>query len=316
MSSGVGWRHKLADAESACKAALDSPALRIITEQTRAGPASTLCEPHACYAALERVSGDPGSTAALDSIKRFLSAPLYTFEQWLLIQAAFVGMKRVAEMPVFDDVKTAWAEEAKFVAQPAPPWFSAFSLDHVRFREMARIITWRRFPAGQFHWEVSGLPRSTLLKAPAKDLPRIVTYWMRELRGFAPFWETHVNDRRKNRLTLTQAEGVKSYYRIARSIEMQPDVKGLVTFGWLYCPSTGQVTPRLAWLRDFFVQNGAVVTPIGLAPNDAGFLVGSEERRRLYEEGRYQPTMTCVLWSRRAMLEWASLHAASGQLNE
>jgi len=306
MSREADWREKLSAAEAASRTALESSALEKITQQVQRVPASILRGKEGCYRALQQVTSDPHSTASLESAAASLPADSSTFGRWLLLQAAFVGMKQLPDIPVFAEVKNAWAEEVLFFAQAATSWLPAFALSHVRFREMARIVTWRRFPAGQFHWEVSGLPRSTFWKIPAGDVPRVAWYWLASLRGFAPLWETHINDRRRNRLTLTEPEGLKSYYRMARSLEMQKDVKGLVTFGWLYCSSTGQVTPRLAWLREFFLHHGGVITSTGFAPGNAGFLVGSEERRRLYEEGRYRPAMTCVLWSRDAILRWAS----------
>ena len=44
----------------------------------------------------------------------------------------------------------------------------------------------------------------------------------------------------------------------------------------------------------------------GPALVDAGFLVGSEKRRRLYADGKFRPRETLVLWRRRDMLTWAS----------
>ena len=37
--------------------------------------------------------------------------------------------------------------------------------------------------------------------------------------------------------------------RLAETLELQPGLLGLVTASWLYCRTTGDVTPRLAWLR-------------------------------------------------------------------
>jgi hypothetical protein len=209
---------------------------------------------------------------------------------------------------VADSVKALWAEEALFFARPPAAGQSLFALNGVRFREMARIVTLRRFPAGQFHWEMSGLPRSYILRSPKRQWPALLRCVLGSLHGFAPLAETHVNDRRKNRLTLTESEGVLSYCRLALSLALQPGVKGLCTGSWLYCETTGQVAPRLAWLRRFFAENGAVFGSIGPADADSGFLIGSEERRKLYEEGRYRPLMTYVLWPRQAMLRWAGQH--------
>lgn len=293
MSPLARWRQKIAAAEEACRKALEElPAL---------------ARPEECYSLLSAVTLLPSSTSLLARMARNACAEPHAFERWVLLNAALEGIQRAGSIPVYNGVKSIWAEEVLSFAQPPPAWHAMFDVGHVRFREMAQIVTWRRFPAGQLHWDRSALPRSFLLRAPPAELPRMIACWMRDLRGFAPFIETHVNERRKNRLTLTEAEGIKSYYLMARSVELQPEVLGLIGIGWLYSPATGEVSPRLAWLREFLVREGAVaVSSVGPAPSDAGFLVGSEERRRLYEEGKYRPTIGCVIWPRRRMIEWAS----------
>lgn len=296
-----GCHASLSEAESACRAALQSPGLAALAARLPAAVGG----PEECYAALGEVTVDPASTARLEAIQQTLPVLPHEFEQWLLVQAALAGMKRAVAIPVSNEVKAAWAEVARMCAEPSQAWLKALSLGHVRFHELARVVTWRRFPAGQFHWEVSGFPRSTLLKLSGRDLVRVLRY-VGGMGGFSPTFATHVNDLRKNRLTLTEAEAIKSYYQLARSMALQPAVRGLVTCSWLYCPSTCEVTPRLAWLREFFVKNGGVIASAGPAASSAGFLVGSEERRKLYEQGLYRPTNAWVLWSRRAILEWAA----------
>jgi hypothetical protein len=307
MSKPSLWRDHINEAKEVCRAALQEPALQVVDEQMGVH----FPEPRDCYAALCDVTKDPSSLAALHRHVTLLRAEAGVFERWLLIRAAMAAMSQITDWPVVEDVKRLWADEAIFFARPPAASTALFSLYGVRFREMARIATLRRFPAGQFHWEISGMPRSYLLKfAPAK-LPRILAYVFGQMRGFSPLCETHENARRKNRLTLTEVEGARSYYLLARSLEMQPHIKGLCTCSWLYCSTTAEVTPRLAWLREFLLKNGALIDSLGPAPPDAGFLIGSEERRQLYEQGRYRPTLAYVLWSRKAMLNWAKGYQAS-----
>jgi hypothetical protein len=126
--------------------------------------------------------------------------------------------------------------------------------------------------------------------------------------GFGPLFELHVNERRKNRLVLLEKESHFSYYRAARALKMQPPVRGLMLSSWLFCESTARVTPHLAWLSRTPISAGALRTSIGPAAADTGFRVGSEERSKLYDEGLYRPTMSCILWSRKDLLNWADQH--------
>lgn len=224
----------------------------------------------------------------------------------LLLAASLHALSIVPSLPVSDSVKELFVEEFLFYAAPSAPWRTRFRFSDVRFQEMGRIATLQRFPAGQYHWEVAAFPRSWL--------PRVAQRWTAAtraflpMRGFGPLFELHLNDRRKNRVMLLEKETALSCYRAARSLALQPAVKGIMTSSWFYCISTSVVTPHLAWLRRFFLEAGAVALDLGDAPADAGFLVGSPDRRRLYEEGNYRPQLTCMLWPRRSVLRWAEQH--------
>jgi hypothetical protein len=224
----------------------------------------------------------------------------------LLIAASLHAIDQVSALPVSETVKDLFADEFLFYAAPPDAWREKFRFEEVRFQEMARIATLRRFPAGQCHWEVAAFPRSWL--------PRVEGRWLAfrdaflPMRGFGPVFELHINDRRKNRVMLLESEMNLSCYRAARSLELQPDVKGIMTASWLYSESTAAVTPHLSWLRRLFLDAGAALVDLGDAPAGSGFLIGSAERRKLYEEGRYRPKMTCVLWPRARVLKWAADH--------
>ena len=292
----IPMKHLLV-AEKACHDALATPELRRIGEQL-----SNLTID--AWAELEKVTVHPESTAHLKALVNSIGEDSIEIVRWFLLRASLAALPRIPSWRVIPSVKGLWADDVLYYARPSGD-LSVFSLDNVRFREMARIATLRRYPAGQFHWEISGLPRSWVLRTHPSRWPALLSTLCLRTRGFAPMAETHLNDRRRNRLSLTESEGVRSYYRLARSLELQPEIKGLVTCSWLYCATTAEITPRLAWLRRFFLDQGAFVASIGPAPPESGFLVGSEERRQLYEEGRYRPLATFVLWPRKAILDWA-----------
>jgi hypothetical protein len=228
-------------------------------------------------------------------------------ERTLLILASQHAIAQMPGLAVSDSVKGLFADEFQFFANPPAAWVEHFQVNDVRYREMARIATLRRFPAGQFHWEVAAFPRSWVAKT--RQPWKVFAYVVGRMGGFAPLFEIHLNARRKNRLVLLEKEANVSYYRVARAIEKQPAVRGLLVAGsWLYCESTAQVTPHLAWLRQTPQSGGALLADVGPAPPDSGFMRGSEERRKLYEQGVYRPTLTCVLWSRKALIDWANQH--------
>jgi hypothetical protein len=267
-----------------------------------------LGQPERAFEFLSRITAHPESGAELTRLRASIpSEPgLNAVERTLLILASQHALTLVPGLAVSDRVKLLFAEEFQFFANPPAAWVARFQTDDVRYREMVRIATLRRFPAGQFHWEIAGFPRSWVAKAnqPLKLLAHVAG----RMGGFRPLFELHVNDRRRNRLILLEKEANISYYRAARSIEKQQEMLGLMTASWLFCESTAEVTPRLAWLRRTPLAGGAMIFDLGPAAADSGFMTGSDERRKLYEEGAYRPTMACVLWPRKRLIDWANGH--------
>ena len=170
----------------------------------------------------------------------------------------------------------------------------------------ARIATLSRFPAGQLDWEVSGIPRSWLAKVPRRSVPRLVSSILVELGGFQPAFFSHINPNRRNQGILLERESLRAYHRMARSMERQPGIKGLITASWLHSPDTFAVSPHLAWLNKVFLENGGHVLPLGPADVDSGVLHRSPERQQAYDAGTFKPTEGLVIWPRAAMLRWAA----------
>jgi len=69
-------------------------------------------------------------------------------------------------------------------------------------------------------------------------------------------------------------------------------------------------TPHLAALNDPYLQHGGrILTTLGVAPPDSGFLDYNPERRKLYETGRFKPRITLAMWPRAAAIGWAAQHS-------
>lgn len=224
-----------------------------------------------------------------------------------LLQAARVAAPRVAALPVDAAVKRQILAIFDAIARPKPPWEGYFD-DPFRFDEMARYVTLRRFPAGQHDWELQSLPWSWLLKVDPRRLPALAGEIFGGLGGFGPLAAVHLNHFRRNAVILLDTEARRSWHRIARSVALQPRVAGLMGASWFFSREAAAETPRLAWLRGFFVDNGAFLVDMEPATPANGFTVGSAARARAYAEGRFAPRMTLVLWRRSRLLDWAARH--------
>jgi hypothetical protein len=226
-------------------------------------------------------------------------------ERFGALEASRVALPRLASLPVDESVNWQFCDLVRRVASTAQGWGNYFDYDSDAFEEVARIVTLRRFHAGQLSFDVMAMPRTWLLKVHPLALPGVLRELFYEAGGRGPMVMPHVNYWRSNPMMMLKEEHELSMWRIARSIELQPRIKGLVASSWLYSIEVGEVSPHLAWLRDFYQDNGAYITDMEPAPERAGFMVGSKFRRRLYLEGKFRPRQTLVLWPRASMLAWA-----------
>ena len=228
------------------------------------------------------------------------------FERFLIVSAAADATGRVEGLPVDGRVKDLLLQNFEMYACANVP--EPFDLSLASFVAMGRIATLSRFPAGQLDWVVSGIPRSWLPRVEWHAVPRFARSLLFDLRGFGPAFFSHLNPNRRNQTVLLERESLRSYHRMARSMERQPGIRGFVTSSWLHSPDTAAVSPHLAWLNEVFMQNGGVVVPLGRVDAGCGVLHRSPERQQAYDEGRFTPTEALVIWSRRAMLAWARGH--------
>jgi hypothetical protein len=177
-----------------------------------------------------------------------------------------------------------------------------------RFIQFAKLATLRRWPAGLFDWEESGLPRSWMPRIrPLGALAKTAGLVARRWRGFRPAFFAHLTICRPVH-ALTQRETLHSYRLIAEALALQPQVKGMITASWFHSPDTHAVSPHLAWLNQVFVQHGGVVATIGAAEPDCGVFTRSPERRKAFDEGRFHPTIGLIIWPREEMIAWATQH--------
>ena len=235
-----------------------------------------------------------------------------TLARRALLGAAMHSLARLGAAPLSPAVKARCCRVFRQFCDRPRPADRRFRPDlFEESRALAACARLRRFPAGQLDWDVSGLPRSYVLKCRPADLPRVLRTIVFRLRGLRPCFTPHMGVGRYP-LLFVEAESNRSYFRMAESMALQPAVKGLVMAAWYHSPETIRVSPHLAWTNATPLAHGAVLTEIGPAASDSGFLEGSDERRRLFECGAYRPTLGLVIWPRRDLLAWAGAHPEYG----
>ena len=285
--------------------ALASPELQAVARALAAAAIST----EECVRESATLTEAPEARRRLEAIRGAVAGPLAgvpqgSFERFVLAHAALGSSTELESAPVAPAVKRlAWSGLSRFVDGRA-----GVDLSENRFVALCKIATARRFPAGQFDWERSGLPRTWLGRIrPLSALTEVLSIVTLQWRAFSPAFFIHLAVTYPVR-ALLEREALKSYYRMAQSMALQPDVHGLIASSWLHSPDTFAVSPHLAWLNRVFTENGAVVAAMGAAPPDCGVLAQSVERERAFAEGRFKPTMGLIVWPRREMLAWAAAH--------
>lgn len=231
----------------------------------------------------------------------------HALERCLVLETTLENLGRVPGLPVYEPVRLAFCREFRFFADPGP-WVEQFQPGSYPLRAHCGIALLERFPAGQFSWESTGVPRSWLWRVGPLRLPGLLYELAFRLRGLKPCLGTHISITRAPFRLLVEKEYYRSYYWLARSLERQPEFKGIIACSWLYSADIVHISPHLAWMRNVILENGGFAAEIGEAGPDAGFLDGSPRRRKLYESGKIRPQEAFVIWPRAAFLDWALRH--------
>lgn len=307
VESGTAIASEIAASIESCGDALHAPDLRQAAEGLR----SRGLTQSECVTLIEQVGRVPEAAERLTELRRAVppdAARVAAFERYLLLLAATHYGARIARLRMGERVLRCFADELRFLAAPSEQDASKLLAPSDAFTAMAKVVTLRRFPAGQLHFELSGIPISWLLHLGPVRLTRLVLFLARNGRRRRPFFVHHIAWRRSNRLFLSEVEQNRSYYRMAQSLAMYPEAKGILAESWLHSPETYRVSPHLAWLNRPFLEHGGFVIDIREASEASGVFTGSRERRRLYDEGQFRPMTAMAIWPRAAVLDWAMRH--------
>ena len=244
-----------------------------------------------------------------DLASRFATVDLATGARFLpyrflLIRNSLHSLRRLEALPVDEAVKLLMCDEYKAFATADPEWNHLLDPKEYSFRSLLGISVCERFRAGLLDWEDAGFPKSWLAQLPRKDLLKTLHHLLFRMGGFKPFWFPHNAFLRGRVQFMREREWEQSLLLMARSMKLQPHIKGILTGSWFYAPETHQVTPHLAWTTRIFLENGALITNRGLADPKAGFLQGAKDRQEMYDRGEYRPTETILLWPRKDILQW------------
>jgi hypothetical protein len=180
------------------------------------------------------------------------------------------------------------------------------------FDRAAKMATLRRFSAGPMEWEISGIPRSYFMQAAFPSNLRFLAFVLFHLRGFAPCFFMHVAPSPRNRALSVPKEVFRAYYRMARSLQFQPEIRALLAQAWFHDPAALRDHPHLDSLNQPYLNHGGLITVLGPAPPDSGVLERNAQRRADYLAGKLQYHYGFAVWPRDAAIRWADAHPEFG----
>jgi hypothetical protein len=269
-----------------------------------------------CFNLLSGITCDQKSLLTLRRLKaeatRLGLQTANALERFVVLKAYLAALPCLPSLPVDHSVHRQFCSTCRQVASLVDGSDARFSLESDAFAELAQIVTLRRYHAGQLSFDITKMARAWLLKVHPIELPGLIREISAGIGGFGPVVVPHINYWRKNPLFIFKGEQEQALWRIAKSIERDDRVKGMIASSWLYSVAVGESFPHLAWVREFFIEQNAYVVDAGPALVDAGFLIGSKKRRQLYTSGNFHPRETIVLWRRAHILEWAAKHPQFG----
>lgn len=269
--------------------------------------------PTACARLVQAVTEAPESCLAIQELKNRvcehgISMPGDTFERRLLSYAALETASRIESLHVYEPVKSLIRFEFQHYTHPHERTTNPLTIGNNEFVVACKTISLARFPAGPMDWEISGFPRSWLLSIRKTDLPRVLAFLLFRVQGFAPMFFIHIARQPKNRSLVIEKEVLRAYYRIARSLELQPHIKALLASAWFHDPAAVGFYPHLTWINHPYLRANGLITTAGPAPPDSGFMDRNEDRKKRFEKGELRFRMGIAIWPRKAAIQWADKH--------
>jgi len=173
-----------------------------------------------------------------------------------------------------------------------------------KFVKDLNICALKLKPVGPCVIERSELPTSFLFKKRLSQFIRGLFFIAFQVGGFKPFYQIHTY--RSGLAEFNEPEWDRAYLRIADLLKIEARVKGVFGSSWFVDPRLQLISPRLAYLRERFEQNGGEIFYIDSTVEDVrNATLKSPTRRRLYEGGKYIPRKYMRIWPRKQLISWA-----------
>jgi hypothetical protein len=129
-------------------------------------------------------------------------------------------------------------------------------------------------------------------------------------QGGGPWFRNHADSRYLDEYNEKAHD--RFYVRVAELLKQHEHIRGLAGGSWYYDPQLLRISPHLAYLQERQRERGAFFLKHGTRPSDIEAATKtSRTRRRLYEEGQYNPVNYSMLWPRKQLIAWSEKSRSS-----
>jgi len=190
-----------------------------------------------------------------------------------------------------------------------------FDFGNFHLRTDLRLVCFGRIPAGPQHLELGGLPGSVLLRGGLGQGARFLKTVLKA-GGRSPFYVLHLAHiwPPAFQIVYSPAEQRKMFHNLAACLEMNTDVRGVQSAGWLFDPQLETVNPQLAYLRTGWTNNGAELFYWERSDSTTRMAtMNSQHRGQLHAEGKYDPVGYMVVWLRDSLIAWSRQNRETGE---
>jgi hypothetical protein len=251
-----------------------------------------------------KLLSNEANAGPIEALKKAAGAEGDEVERLLLWYASLQALPRIPSLPIDKWVREKLDQDLRQLHAMK----GSMATGSYHFDRAAKMATLRRFPAGPMEWELSGIPRSYFLQAAFPANLRLLAFVTSRLRGLSPCFFMHVAPSPRNRGLSIPKEVLRAYYRMARSLQLQPEVRALLAHAWFHDPAAVRVHPHLEAINRPYVNHGGLITLLGPASPDSGVLERNAQRSADYLAGKVQYKYGLAIWPRDAAIRWADAH--------
>lgn len=120
--------------------------------------------------------------------------------------------------------------------------------------------------------------------------------------GRKPYYEAHTHTPTLH--NFSSDCWADSYCQIADMLKDNPNIHGVMRGSWFLDPEIKNISPRLSYLQDLPLKNGASTFCVG-EDYSGSALAKSKTRLNLFNEGKYTPMNYLLVWPREAIISWS-----------